>query len=154
MGLRYPKNMFFLKVYQQKVLYVYRISGFVYNNAYLQKHIMVILFWCKYKTIRYFFHNQGNLIYFQIINILRRVFLELLVLAIVKSGFFLVHIVDVMFLILKIIFLEKLCNLISCLSGCHHELRQNMCYSLVIVLVVVYFQCLVVLLFHEYFLRF
>ena len=68
---------------------------------------MVIFFWCKYKTIKYFLHSQGSLIYFRIINILRKVFLELLVRVIVESEFFLIHIVDVVFLILKVTFLEK-----------------------------------------------
>ena len=60
------------------------------------------------------------------------VFLELLVLVIVKSVFFLVHIVGEVFLVLIVKFLEKfslLCNLISYLSVCHNELRQNMCCS-------------------------
>ena len=107
MGLLYLKNMFFLKVYQQNVLYFYGKLEFFYNIAYLQKHIKVILFWCKYKTIKRFLHNQGNLIYFPIINILRWVFLELLVLAIVNSVFLLVHIVDVVFVVLKVTFLGK-----------------------------------------------
>ena len=50
----------------------------------------------------------------------------------VKSGFFLVHIVDVVFLILRVIFLEKfclLCNLVSYLNVYPNELRQNMCGS-------------------------
>ena len=155
MGLRYTKNMFVLKVYQQTELYFYRISGFVCNNVYLQKHIMVIRFWCKYKTIIYFLHGQGSLIYFRFINIMHRVFLELLVRVIVESEFFPIHIVDVVFLILKATFLEKffqLCSLISYLSGCHSVLRQNVYYSLVIILVFVCFQCLVVLLFHQNFL--
>ena len=44
MGLRYPKNMFVLKVYQQNVLYFRRIWGFFCNNVCPQKHIVVILF--------------------------------------------------------------------------------------------------------------
>ena len=46
----------------------------------------------------------------------------------VKSGFFLVHIADVVFLILRVTFFEKLCllcNLVSYLNVYHHELRQN-----------------------------
>ena len=74
MGLRYPKNMFVLKVYQQNVLYFGRICGFFCNNVCLRKHIVVIFFWCKYKTIKFFPHSQGNLIYFRIKNILRMVF--------------------------------------------------------------------------------
>ena len=107
MGLRYPKNMIVLKVYQQNELYFYRILGFFCNNVYLQKHIMVTPFWCKYKTIIYYLPSQESLIFFRIINILRRVILELLVRVIVESEFFLIHIVDVVFLILKVTFLEK-----------------------------------------------
>ena len=84
-----------LRVYQQNELYFYRILGFFCNNVCLQKHIMVILFWCKYKTIKHSFHSEGSLIYFRIVNILRKVFLELLVRVIVESEFFLIHIVDV-----------------------------------------------------------
>ena len=53
-------------------------------------------------------------------------FLELLVLVIVESAFFRVHIIGVVFLILKVSFLEKfclLCNLISYLDVRHSELR-------------------------------
>ena len=60
------------------------------------------------------------------------VFLELLVLVTVEFVFFQVHIVDVVFLILKVTFLEKFClfcSLISCLNVYHKELRQNMCCS-------------------------
>ena len=109
MGLMYPKNMFFGRVCQQNVLYFYRILGFFYNIFCLQKYIGVILFWCKYKTIKSFLHYQGSLIYFRIKIILRKVFLDLLVLAIVKSVFFGVHIVDVVFLVLIMTFLEKFC---------------------------------------------
>ena len=107
MGLRYPKNMFFLKVCQQNVLCFCRIWVFFCNNVYLQKRIMVILFWCKYKTIKCFLHNQENLMYFLIINILRRVFLILLMRMIVIFVFFLIRIVGVVFLIQKVTFLEK-----------------------------------------------
>ena len=68
---------------------------------------MVIFFWCKYKTIKNFSHSHGSLIYFWIVNILRKVFLELLVRVTEESQFFLIHIVDVVFLILKVTFLEK-----------------------------------------------
>ena len=83
MGLRYPKNMFFLKVYQQNVLCFCRIWEFFCNNVYLQKRVRVILFWCEYKTIKCFLRYQENLIYFLIINILRRVVLILLMRVIV-----------------------------------------------------------------------
>ena len=56
------------------------------------------------------------------------VFLELLVVVTVEFVFFQVHIVDVVFLILKVTFLEKfclLCSLISYLNVYHSELRQN-----------------------------
>ena len=132
MGLLYPKNKFFVKVYPQIGLYLCRILGFFYNIVYLQKHTRVIHFWYKCKTIKCFLHNQGNLIYLRIINILHMVFLELLVRVIVKSAFFCVHIIGVVFLVLIVTFLEKFylsCNLISCLNVCHNELRQNMCYS-------------------------
>ena len=62
---------------------------------------MVILFWCKYKTIKCFLRNQESLIYFQIINILRRVFLVLLMRVVVRFVFFLIRIVDEVFLFLK-----------------------------------------------------
>ena len=42
--------------------------------------------------------------------------------------FFQVHIIGVVFLILRVTFLEKfclLCNLVSCLIVYHSELRQN-----------------------------
>ena len=94
MGLRYPKNMFVLKVCRQNVLCFYRIWGFFYNNVYLRKHKMVILFWCKYKTIKCFLRNQENLICFLIISILRKVFLVLLVRVIVGFAFFRIRIVD------------------------------------------------------------
>ena len=54
------------------------------------------------------------------------VLLELLILLTVEFVFFQVHIVDVVFLILKVTFLEKFClsrSLISCLNVCHSELR-------------------------------
>ena len=107
MGQRYPKNMFVLKVYRQNVLYFCRIWGFFYNNIYLQKHIMVILFWCKYKTIKNFLHNEESLIFFLIISIMRKVFLILLMRVIVSFVFFLFRIVGEVFLIQKVTFLEK-----------------------------------------------
>ena len=107
MGLRYPKNMFVLRVYQQNVLYFYRIWEFFNNNVYLQKHIVVILFWYKYKTIKCFLCNQGNLICFRITNILRRVILELLMRVIVKSVFFIIRIVGEVFRVQKRTFLEE-----------------------------------------------
>ena len=58
--------------------------------------------------------------------------LELLVLVTVEFVFFQVHIVDVVFLVLIMTFLEKfclLCSLISCLNVYHSELRQNVCCS-------------------------
>ena len=70
--------------------------------------------------------------YCRIIIILQMVFLELLVLVIVESVFFQVRIIGVVFLVLIMTFLEKfslLSSLISCLSACHNELRQNMCCS-------------------------
>ena len=60
------------------------------------------------------------------------VFLELLVLVTVEFVFFQVHIVDVVFLVLMMTFLENfylLCNPISYLNVCHSELRQNVCCS-------------------------
>ena len=60
------------------------------------------------------------------------VFLELLVRVILESAFFRVHIIGVVFLVLIMPFLEKFylsCSLISYLSVCHNELRQNMCCS-------------------------
>ena len=60
------------------------------------------------------------------------VFLELLVLVTVEFVFFQVHIIGVVFLILKGTFLEKfnlLCSLVSYLNVCHNELRQNVCCS-------------------------
>ena len=68
---------------------------------------MVILFWCKYKTIKCFLHNQENLIYFLIKNILRKVLLVLLMRVIVKFVFFLIPIIDEVFLIQKVTFLGK-----------------------------------------------
>ena len=50
----------------------------------------------------------------------------------VEFVFFQVHIIGVVFLILRVTILEKfclLCNLISCLNVYHSELRQNMCGS-------------------------
>ena len=107
MGLRYPKNKFVMKVYRQNVLYFYRIWGFFYNNVYLRKHITAILFWCKYETINCFLRNQENLIYFLILNILRKVFLVLLMRVIVRFVFFLIRIVDEVFLIQKMTFIGK-----------------------------------------------
>ena len=108
MGLRYPKNLFVLKVYQQNVLCFCKIWGFFCNNVCPQKHIVVILFCCKYKIIKCFLHSQGNLIYFRITNILRMVVLELLMRVIVEFAFFLIRIVDGVFLIQKETFLEKI----------------------------------------------
>ena len=58
MGMLYPKNKFFMKVYQQNVLYFCRILGFFYNIVYLQKHIKIIFFWYKCNTIKKLFHNR------------------------------------------------------------------------------------------------
>ena len=137
MGLLYPNIKIFVRLYQQKVLYFCRILRFFYNIIYLQKHTKVTLFWYKCNTIKCFLHNQGNLIYFRLMSIVHMVFLELLVRAIVESAFFRVQIIGVVFLVLIVSFLEKfnlLCNLISCLSVRHKELRQNICYSWVIIL--------------------
>ena len=60
---------------------------------------MVILFWCKYKTIIYFLRNLENLICFLIISILRKVFLVLLVRVIVRFVFFPIRIIDEVFLV-------------------------------------------------------
>ena len=68
---------------------------------------MVILFWYKYKTKKSFHRNLENLICFLIISILRKVFLVLLVRVIVGFVFFLVPIVDEVFLIQRVTFLEK-----------------------------------------------
>ena len=60
------------------------------------------------------------------------VFLELLVLVTVEFVFFQVHIVGVVFLILVVTFLEKvcmLCSLVSYLNVYNNELRQNECCS-------------------------
>ena len=107
MVLRCPKNMFVLKVYQQNVLYFCRIWVFFCNIFYVQKRIMVIIVWCKNKTIKCFLRSQENLIYFLIIKILRRVFLILLMRVIVRFVFILIRIFDVVFLIQKVTFLEK-----------------------------------------------
>ena len=152
MGLRYPKNMFVLKVCRQNVLYFYRIWGFFYNNVCLQKHIMVILFWCKYRTIKCFLHSQENLICFLIISILRKVFLVLLVRVIIAFVFVLIRIVDEVFLIQKVTFVGKfyyLYCLISFLSRYHNEFYQKRCYSLGTVLVNVCFYCHMLLVFHQ-----
>ena len=85
------------------------------------------------------------------------VFLELLVLVTVEFVFFQVHIVDVVFLTLNVSFLGKFCflyNLISYLNVFHSKLVQNARCSLVIVFVIVYFLCLVVVVFHRFVLRF
>ena len=61
--------------------------------------------------------------------------------------FFQLRIIDVVFLILIRIFLEKfcsLCYLISYLGVCHNELHQNRYCLLVTILVIVYYLCLVV----------
>ena len=66
-----------------------------------------------------------------------------------------VRIIDGVFRVLSKTILERfflLCNLISCVSVCHSRLRQNECCSEVIVLVSVYCLCLVVLIFHRFFL--
>ena len=66
--------------------------------------------------------------------------------------FFLIRIVDEVFIIRRVTFLEKfdlLCSLTSYLSGYHNEYYQNRCYSLVMILVNVYFYCHVVLVFHQ-----
>ena len=68
---------------------------------------MVILFLYKYKTIKCFRRDQENLICFLIINILRRVFLTLLVQVIVGFVSFLIRIVGEVFLIWRVTFLEK-----------------------------------------------
>ena len=68
---------------------------------------MVILFWCKNKTIKYFLRNLENLICFLIISILRKIFLVLLVRVIVGFVFFPFRIVNEVFLIQKVTFLEK-----------------------------------------------
>ena len=60
------------------------------------------------------------------------VFLELLVLVTVEYVFFQVHIIGVVFLGLKGIFLEKFCflfSLVSYLNLYPNELPQNMCHS-------------------------
>ena len=87
----------------------------------------MIPFWCKYNTINCFLDSQGKLICFRKVNILHMVFLELLLRVLVEFVFFQFRIIDVVFLILIITFLEKfciLCNLISYLGVCHNELRQ------------------------------
>ena len=68
---------------------------------------MVILSWYKYKTIKCFLRNQGNLICFLIKYILPRVFLELLIRVFVKSVFFLIRIVGEMFLNQRVTFIKK-----------------------------------------------
>ena len=110
MGLRYPKNMFVLKVCQQNVLYFYRILGFFYNNVYLQKHRVVILFWYKYKTKKYFLRSQENLICFLTISILRRVFSILLVRVIKGFVSVLIRIIGEVFLIRRVTFLKISAN--------------------------------------------
>ena len=58
------------------------------------------------------------------------VILKVLVLVMVELVFFQAYIIDVVFLVLIMTFLEKfssLCNLISYLNVCHNELRQNVC---------------------------
>ena len=106
MGQRYPKNMFFVKVYQKNVLYFCRLLGFFYNIVYLQKHTKMIL-WYKCNTVKCFLHNQGSLIFFRIINILHMVFLEQLARVVVESAFFRVHIIGVVFLALILTFFLK-----------------------------------------------
>ena len=76
---------------------------------------------------------------------------------IVKFVFFQVRIIDVVFQVLLKTFLEKfyiLYSLVSCLGVCHTELRQIECCSVVIVLVNVYYLCLVVLFYHQCFFCF
>ena len=68
---------------------------------------MVILFWYKYKTIKCFLRSLENLICFLIINILRRVFLILLVQVIVGFVFVLIRIVGEVFLIQRVLFPKK-----------------------------------------------
>ena len=133
-------------------LFFSRIWGFLCNIFYLQKHTKLILFWYKCNTIGSFLHNQWNLICFQIINILYKLFLELLVQVIIKFVFFQVRIIYAVFRVLIMTFPEKFClmyNLISYLGVCHNELRQNRCCSWVIFFVGVYYLCLVGLLFHQ-----
>ena len=63
-------------------------------------------------------------------KILYKVFLELLVQVIIKFVFFRVRIIDVVFRVLIMTFLEKFCllyNLVSYLGVCHNGLRQNRC---------------------------
>ena len=68
---------------------------------------MVILFWYKYKTIKCFLRSLKNLIYFLIVNILRRVFIILLVQVIVGFVFVLIRIVGKVFLIQRVTFPGK-----------------------------------------------
>ena len=68
---------------------------------------MAILFWYKYKTIKYFLRSLKKLICFLIISILRKVFLILLVRVIVGFVFFPIRIVDEVFLTRRLTFLEK-----------------------------------------------
>ena len=105
---------------------------------------MVILFWYKYKTIKYFLRSLVNLIFFLTISILRRVFLVLLVRVIVGFVFFPIRIIGEVFQIWRVTFL-----LTSYLSEYRNEYYRNRCYSLVIVLVNVYFYCHVALVFHQ-----
>ena len=88
--------------------------------------MVINLYMCK--TIVYFLRFRWNLIYCLIINIVRMVFLILLVRVIVEFVFVLVQISDWVFLILITKFLEICCflyNPTSYLSGCHSGLRQN-----------------------------
>ena len=60
------------------------------------------------------------------------VILELLVLVTVEFALFQVHIIGVVFLVLKVKFLEKIClmcSLVSYLNVYHNELCQNVCCS-------------------------
>ena len=75
------------------------------------------------------------------------IFLELPMRVIVEFVFFQVHIIDVVFSIMIMTFLEKfciLCILFSYLGVCHNELRHNKCCSLVVILVSLYYLYLVV----------
>ena len=104
-----------------------------------------------------FLQSRKKFIFFLTTNILHKVFLILQVQVIVELVFVQIHISDEAFLVLIVTFLEKfyvLYSLISCLSGFHTELHQNMYFSLVTVLVCVYCFCLVVEVFHQFFLCF
>ena len=57
-GTAVSKKYVRLESVSTKCTFFYRISEFNCNNVHLQKQIMVIIFWCKYKTIRCFLHSQ------------------------------------------------------------------------------------------------